>query len=174
MSGTKHLIHLNETVVFSDIHVESKCFAPSTDLHLNCDSPSNSAIYIEWNATFFGLSRPTCSNSTCCPGDTDCTVLVTESEHFEGPHWDELTACNGQTTCSVQVVHTASGCSPATDYETVTYQCIIQQTSSTASTLDPTTYGQTERWTNTGRDQTTSQETVYTGVYKAANKFMSK
>lgn len=157
---TMHPLHLN--YLFSDIHVDSKCYAAATFLELNCDSSSNSTsvISIQWNATLFGQS----DISYCCI--TECTILVIESEHFEGPHWDALTACNGQTTCRVQVQRSAIACVPVTDYETVTYRCVIPTISSTAATFDPTIHGQTDRWTHAGIDQTTSQEIVHTGKQK--------
>lgn len=155
-------LHLSETVLLLDIHVESKCFAP-TYLELDCDSSSDSVISIIWNATFFGQSECGSPNS-CCPDDTDCTVLVMEVDNWHDDHLEQLKACNGETTCSVRVTRIDHVCPAATDYETVTYQCVPPEISSTAATLGPTIHGQTDRWTNTGRNQTTSPETEYTGI----------
>lgn len=102
----------------------SECFnALGRKLQLNCAySNDPSFISIDWNVTFLG--RSTCEGeTTCCPDDTVCTILVLDSEHFGGHHWLNLTACNGQTLCSVSVVRTDHGCS-LTDYEYVTYRCI--------------------------------------------------
>lgn len=127
------LFKLLKLSCFADIRVDSKCYA--SYLQLNCDSPPNGVISIDWNATFFG-------QSVCMP---DC-------------------GCNGETTCMVKVQNTSRiDCMPVTDYETVTYRCVPPDINSTAApTLDPTTGGQTERWTNPGRYQTTNHEIIYT------------
>lgn len=142
------------------VYVASGCYAASTFLNLNCDLTGRSGVIsIQWDATFFG--RSACSNLNCCPDDTDCTTPVKPHENSESDHIRELTACNGQPSCSLQVSISAS--CRATNYETVTYQCIKLDSSSTEVKPEPTTYGLVGEPTDTDMGHASSHSAADTG-----------
>ena len=96
---------------------------------------SQNVIDIDWKATFFAESA--CSDATCCPRTEDCTVLVTNTSHYESDHGEELKACNGKTRCEVTVekVERMFDCESETDYENVTYRCVPPEIPSTGNVI---------------------------------------
>ena len=116
---------------------EERCFSWGLDsFDLSCAAQEDNVtrvISIWSNQTFFGQS--TCHEDTdgpCCPRSTDqCTRLVVDSHQ---DHWADLSACNGLQECNsipverieVQDLYPCSG--GYTDYETVTFDCVLPPT----------------------------------------------